>query len=163
MSIAHSVMLLITLLFVLTTRGVTLDLSHARRVTAAQAATTTPTTSPRVGRHHYRSHSAQSHATEDIVSTTTPSLAQKLRRGRKSAILHQARSAPASPAGTLHGWNMLQKHHEKVSDTLEEVTSDTSNEGSSDRLSKEENLQELDADSGMASFSNYPSPVSATE
>ncbi|HUL00206.1 MAG TPA: hypothetical protein VLX29_05045 [Nitrospirota bacterium] len=58
---------------------------------------------------------------------------------------------------------MLQKHHEKASDTLEEVTTDTSNEGSSDRPSKEENLEELDAEGGMASFSDYPSPVSAIE
>src|SRR5579871_3090664 len=96
MSIAHSVMLLITLLFVLTTRGVTLDLSNAVRGGLRGGLMTPTTTSPTGRRHHLRSQSEDGQMTGEYILTPNTALT-KLARARKGWNFAQARSAPTSP------------------------------------------------------------------
>src|SRR5271169_750273 len=101
MSIAHSVMLLVTLLFVLTTRGVSHDF-HIPFRNGTRTDISSPVFSPRVKR---RSSALLPQETE-----RTPDPTGELREVRSSwrslpPSRDSVQSAPASPSRLLRHWN----------------------------------------------------------
>jgi len=162
MSIAHSVMLLVTLLFVLTTRGVTIDFSQAAR-TAAHGNFSTPMAS--IKRSHARSNSETTPISAEYMLTPT-TLLNATGRSRRALVIQQARSAPASPAGTLRGWGTPQNRHRAASKNS--ATSDSAElEGSQVDVYSDDELSE---DARYVSMSgnetdtlDYPTPSSVAD
>src|ERR1700733_8351332 len=104
MSIAHSIMLLVTLLFVLTTRGVRLDFQTS---IGARGEFSTPISSPSLKRIHSMLQAHQERS--EILYNRADSSGESMAMGPGFRTLdsrgESIHSAPASPAGGLRAWN----------------------------------------------------------
>jgi hypothetical protein len=166
MSIAHSIMLLMTLLFVLTTRGVRLDFHTAVR-SGVRADLSPPASSPSLKRVH----SMLQWQERSEVNKPSDSNGQSLTGNgllnfeSRSESVH---SAPASPAGGLRTWNSpasssLHRYATlRPPNTLAEFLVDTVE---SETLSDNES-QDMFRSSGMEEeieCQDYPTPSSVQE
>lgn len=105
MSIAHSIMLLVTLVFVLTTRGIALDL-NAGAMRGLRGDHCSPVSSPPLKRSGSLLFGQSFRPTSEKLETPTDKL-------KKSGVIMQhfdtlgdsVQSAPATPAGVLQAWH----------------------------------------------------------
>jgi hypothetical protein len=159
MSIAHSIMLLVTLLFVLTTRGITLDFNSAVR-TGVRADIHSPVSSPTVKRPSSMLFAPPEHSDHEGLLPRIGDLRnlEGSIRGYQTSGEY-VRSAPASPSGVSRAWNSSSSKHQirplsQHGDAR--VVKELQTEGDSlseDRLSVTERDSEID----------YPTPESSME
>jgi hypothetical protein len=146
MSIAHSVMLLVTLLFVLTTRGINLDFGTTAR-NARGIILTPPASSP----------PPQTHArvlleSSSFVADPRDHLTHcKNKQTDFVAAIHRIQSAPASPAATSKAWSaQLHVSHDIETRLRDERRVNTSEpDGFLDPESLGEGISDTDVDTDM--------------
>lgn len=119
MSIAHSIMLLVTLLFILTTRGVTLEIPSVGRMAFP---TETPATSPFIDRSNSGVLLQRERLEMDRRLSTSPEY-RKLNRSWQgvNASGESSHSAPTTPAAPSRSWHSSAisalNHYHAFSDT----------------------------------------------
>ena len=131
MSIAHSVMLFVTLLFVLTTRGVTLDIHGTTRNGTARADFSSPVSSPPMKRSSSAFLRFQDLSdTERTPGSNREAHKMKLNWRNLPPSRDSIHSAPASPPSLIRTWNSpptssLKRYHTSSDD---EDTQDSDND-----------------------------------
>src|SRR5277367_4513133 len=119
MSIAHSIMLLVTLLFILTTRGVTLEIPSVGRMGFPAE---TPATSPFIDRNNSGLLLQRERVEMDRRLSTSPEY-RKLNRNWQgvNASGESTHSAPTTPSAPSRSWHSSDisalNHYHTFSDT----------------------------------------------
>jgi hypothetical protein len=158
MSIAHSIMLLVTLLFVLTTRGITLDFNSVVR-TGVRADIHSPVSSPPVKRPNSMLFPSHEHSDHDSL---LPRIGD-LRNLEGSVRSYQTsgeyvRSTPSSPSGVSRTWNSSSLKRQLRPSSQGDARAATELPTEIDSLS-EDRLSVIERDDEI----DYPTPESSME
>ena len=175
MSIAHSIMLLVTLLFVLTTRGVRLDDQTIIR-SGARPDFSSPASSPSLKRIH--SMQSQQELAEAVKALDPQGYSTSLGRlrgfdSRSEGAVH---SAPTTPAGVIRTWNSrnspppssLNRHiiHPRNVEILRPGSSNSDLLVGTSRSLDDDGSQDESSSIGMEEEEDgkgYPTPLSTQE
>ena len=163
MSIAHSIMLLVTLLFVLTTRGVTIEIQSTSR-TGIPAET--PATSPVLDRANSDILVQRDRLEMERRVSTSPEYGKVNRNWQRMNVSSDSiQSAPTTPAAVSRSWHSSRasalNHYHTFSDTdnseneYGELTRELGGESS---LEYRETTNE-----GTVEIADYPTPASNEE
>ena len=175
MSIAHSVMLLITLLLVLTTRGVNLDIGIGPR----------PGTKRDIPLSEYSPNMRRSQSTispwqtraEAIMNTQSDFVKRTPGFHSRSSILRESiRSAPATPSGTHQAWtsprqsSLSRRHHyiseDEDTDNQEAIYDDAQTPLWDERSQSQDSLNPklvVNGDVQDVEQHSYPTPTPSNE
>src|SRR5277367_255959 len=163
MSIAHSIMLLVTLLFVLTTRGVTLDLQSPSRMGILAE---TPATSPVMDRAISGFLQQRERQEMERRLNTSPEYGKLNRSWQRINVSGESiQSAPTTPAAVSRRWHSsgasALNHYHTFSDT---DNSDTDYGEMARELGGESSLDHRGAtDADAVEIADYPTPSSNEE
>ena len=162
MGIAHTIILLVTLLFVLTTRGVTLDIQSAGRLGVP---TETPATSPVMNRISSAPLLQREMHMERQLNLLPEHSKRNGRWERINASGESIQSAPASPAAGSRSWHSSHlsalNHYHNFSDT---DISDNEYGNLTRDVEEGSSLEDHGgADENVAEIADYPTPSSKVE
>lgn len=158
MSIAHSIMLLVTLLFVLTTRGITLDFNTTSRV-GVRTDLPSPISSPNLKRPSSMLFQPRDHRDADRLQTPVRELRSLEGNMREYQTSGEAvQSAPATPAGSSRTWNFSPSKSHLHANSEREDARIEQDFHAQDALLLEDTFSVSEMDNN-----SYPTPTSSLE
>jgi len=174
MSIAHSVMLLVTLLLVLTTRGVNLDFGIGPRLVTKRDIPI-PDESPNIRRPQSTVSPWQTKA--DAIMNTQSDFVKRTRSFHSPNILRESiQSAPATPSGTQRAWTSPRpsslsrgRHHyiseDEDTDNHGAIYDDTPTEVWDERPQSHDSINPkfINGDVQIMEPQDYPTPTPSNE
>lgn len=172
MSIAHSVMLLVTLLLVLTTRGVNLDFGIVPRQSTRRDIPI-PDDSPNVRRPQSTASPWQTKV--EAIMNSQSDFVKRRRSLHSPNIRESIQSAPATPSGTQRAWtsprpsSLGRRHHytseDEDTDTHEVMYDDSQPEIWDDRPQSQNSINPIYRNGVVQIMEpqDYPTPTPSNE